>query len=302
MAQWMGQFSGRTHESRVKDAEVNLRRGIDSGHEPKNVSSLAEKLLAARVRQRKARLSRMRELTTGDSPEEKAQAIVSIEQNLREIEAGGVAAILREFGIADKSMPSSPQSVIETLPVSEGHFLLESGLHAEAWIDLDTLFLDPQSLALQVSALAVLVAEHRISAVCGPLIGGAFVAQAVALQLGIRFYFAERAPANPGDKLFSAIYRLPKSQRARAAGERFAILDDVIGAGSAVRATVNELSSLGAEVAVVGAFLKLGNRAENHLAQSGIPVVALSSREIAIWEPEHCPRCQAGVPLLSVSN
>jgi hypothetical protein len=55
----------------------------------------------------------MRELTTGDSPEEKARAIVSMEQTLREIEAGGVAAILQEFGVAGKSMPGSPQSLIE---------------------------------------------------------------------------------------------------------------------------------------------------------------------------------------------
>jgi hypothetical protein len=33
-------------------------------------------------------------------------------------------------------MPSSSKSFIETLPIREGHFLLESGLHAEAWIDL----------------------------------------------------------------------------------------------------------------------------------------------------------------------
>jgi orotate phosphoribosyltransferase len=197
-------------------------------------------------------------------------------------------------------MPSS--SLMETLPVSDGHFLLESGLHAEAWIDLDTLFLDPKLLAPQISALAALVAEHRISAVCGPLIGGAFVAQAVALHLGVKFYYAERSQTNSRDELFTAIYRLPESQRARAAGERFAILDDVIGAGSAVRATVNELSGLGAEVAVVGALLTLGNGAEKYLAQTGIPVVSLSSKEIAIWEPRHCPKCQAGVSLQSVAG
>jgi hypothetical protein len=97
VAQWKGQFSGRTHESRVKDAEVTLRRAIDSDHEPKNVLSLAENLLAVRIRQRKACISRMRESTTADSPAENAQAIVSMERALREIEGGGVAAILREF-------------------------------------------------------------------------------------------------------------------------------------------------------------------------------------------------------------
>jgi orotate phosphoribosyltransferase len=201
--------------------------------------------------------------------------------------------------LADPHYNSS--TPFEGLAVREGHFLLESGLHAEAWIDLDTLFLDPQALAPQIAALAALVSQHKISAVCGPLLGGAFVAQAIALQLGVRFYFAERVRSNTHDGLFQAEYRLPNSQRTRAAPERFAVVDDVIGAGSAVRATVSELASLGATTAVVGALLTLGSRAGSHLAQLGIPVVALGSREIAMWEPKLCPRCQAGIPLHSVS-
>ena len=189
---------------------------------------------------------------------------------------------------------------VEGLTVREGHFLLESGLHAAGWLDLDTLFLDPKTLAPQIAALAALISRHQITAVCGPLVGGAFVAQALALQLGVRFYFAERVPSNPEEELFQAQYRLPHSQRSRAATERFAVVDDVIGAGSAVRATVSELASLGATTAVVAALLTLGNKAESHLTQRGIPLVALSPKEIAMWEPAICPHCQAGIPLQSV--
>jgi len=191
---------------------------------------------------------------------------------------------------------------IDGLPIREGHFLLESGLHAEAWIDLDNLFLDPKALAPHVAALAGFISRHEISAVCGPLLGGAFVAQAIALQLGIRFYFTERVGSSPHGGLFQAAYRLPISQRERAAKERFAVVDDVIGAGSAVRATVDELAGIGAPTVVVGAFLTLGSMAGSHLTQLGIPVVALGTKEIAMWKPERCPRCQAGMPLHSVST
>jgi len=194
----------------------------------------------------------------------------------------------------------NPSTSIEGLAGRQGHFLLESGLHTATWLDLDSLFLDPQSLAPHIAALAALVSKHQISAVCGPLLGGALVAQAIALQLGARFYFAERVRSNPEDGLFNAEYRLPKSQRERAATERFAVVDDVIGAGSAVRATVSELSSVGASTLVVGALLTLGSRAGSHLAQLGIPIVALGSKEIAMWEPELCPHCQAAIPLQSV--
>ncbi len=188
----------------------------------------------------------------------------------------------------------------EGLGARNGHFLLESGLHTATWLDLDTLFVDPGILAPQIAALAALVSRHQISAVCGPLLGGAFVAQAVALQLRVRFYFAERVQSNPAEGLFKAAYRLPNSQRERAAAERFAVVDDVIGAGSAVRATVSELSTLGAPTLVVGALLTLGRTAVSHLTQLGIPVVALGSKEVSMWEPERCPQCQAGIPLHSV--
>jgi orotate phosphoribosyltransferase len=190
---------------------------------------------------------------------------------------------------------------LDGLAIRDGHFLLESGLHAASWIDLDTLFLDSRALAPHIAALAALISRHQVSAVCGPLLGGAFVAQAIAIQLGVRFYFAERVSSAPNEGLFQAVYRLPNSQRVRAATERFAVVDDVIGAGSAVRATVGELASLGATTAVVGALLTLGSRAGSHLQQVGIPVVTLGSREIAMWEPQVCPRCQAGIPLQSPS-
>ena len=202
-------------------------------------------------------------------------------------------------GYADTETMSAT-TPIDGFAVREGHFLLESGHHAESWIDLDSLFVDPKALAPHVAALAALVSEHRITAVCGPLTGGAFVAQAVAMHLGVRFYHAERAESKATEGLFQAIYRVPASLRVRAATERFAVIDDVIRAGSSVRATVSELASLGATTAVVGALMTLGRSAAGYFAQQGISFVALGSREIALWEPAQCPRCQAGIPLHSV--
>lgn len=186
---------------------------------------------------------------------------------------------------------------VEGLPIREGHFLLESGMHASTWLDLDTLFLDPKALAPQIEALAARLAEHRVTAVCGPLLGGGFVAQAVAMHLGTRFYFSQPVPSETPEGFFQAVYRLPESQRARAGTERFAVVDDVIRAGSSVRATVNELKDLGATVAVVGAFLTLARAVESFLIPMGIPLVSLTSREIAMWKPGECPQCRAGVPI-----
>src|SRR5262249_930671 len=52
--------------------------------------------------------------------------------------------------------------------------------------------------------LARRLSLHRVDAVVGPLVGGAFAAQAVAAELGVDFAFAERLPQGGG-----AGYRIP---------------------------------------------------------------------------------------------
>ncbi len=187
--------------------------------------------------------------------------------------------------------------VLDALPARRGHFLLESGYHTDLWLTLDGMFVDTPTLAPLVSTLADRLRPHAPTAVCGPLLGGAFVAQAVATALGAAFYFTEpvAAPADPG--LFRARYRLPPALHDRAAGERMAVVDDVISAGSSVRATAEALVAAGASVVGVGALLVLGDAAEAHFAAQGIPVEAVGRAGFSLWAPDECPLCQAGTPL-----
>ncbi len=186
---------------------------------------------------------------------------------------------------------------IERLPIRHGHFLLESGLHSDVWIDLDAWFVDLQKIEPDIAALAELIQQHDVTAICGPLLGGAFVAQALASRLGLHFYCTESFRPSDGNGLYQAVYRLPKGQRKQAAGERVAVVDDVISAGSSVRATVAELEEAGASVQVVGALLLLGNKATEHFSKHRIPVVAPAMRAFEMWEPNSCPLCKAGKPL-----
>lgn len=124
-----------------------------------------------------------------------------------------------------------PPWLASAVPARQGHFLLESGYHSDLWLTLDALFADPATVAPLVNALADRLRPHAITAVCGPLVGGAFLAQALAPTLGVGFYYAEPQPATDGDGLFTAQYRLPPELRRRVRGERMAVVDDVISAG-----------------------------------------------------------------------
>jgi orotate phosphoribosyltransferase len=136
-----------------------------------------------------------------------------------------------------------------------------------------------------------------VSGVCGPLLGGAFLAQLLAQRLGVEFYFAERELPPNRDGLYRAKYRVPASLAARVEGKRLAIVDDVMSAGSALRSTYLDLQSRGATCVVAGALLVLGSTGAGFFLDQGIPVEAMDRRDFELWEPARCPLCAAGVPI-----
>jgi orotate phosphoribosyltransferase len=187
--------------------------------------------------------------------------------------------------------------VLKTLPAKRGHFLLESGYHADLWLTLDALFVTPHELAPRVAALAELLRPYSISAICGPLLGGAFLAHALAAHMNLRFYFTQQVSVKTDAGLFAAQYRLPPELRRRVCDERIAIVDDCISAGSSVRATAAALTEAGAQTIVVGTILLLGDEAVEHFSARGVSLVALAHQKFNLWASTECPLCRAGTPL-----
>ena len=174
---------------------------------------------------------------------------------------------------------------------------MESGLHGDLWLDLDGLFADPTGLAPSVAALADRLKGHDVTAVCGPLVGGAFLAQRLAESLRVVFAYTERAAATSDGALYGARYRLPEGLVERLRGRRVALVDDVMSAGSSLRATHDALTALGIEPVVVAALAVFGSRGSDFFASIGLPVETLSRRPYDAWAPADCPQCRAGVAL-----
>jgi orotate phosphoribosyltransferase len=180
------------------------------------------------------------------------------------------------------------RDLLDLLVARRGHFRLESGDHGDLWLDLDALLERPGRLVPQIEALGDRLSAHRIDAVCGPLTGGAFLAFAIAARLDLPF-----APAERSTEHGAARYRIPAALRSRLAGRSFAVVDDVINAGSAVAATCAELRACGAEVRVLGALAVLGTRAQ----RLGLPIEATAEIPNALWSAAECPQCASGVAL-----
>jgi orotate phosphoribosyltransferase len=188
------------------------------------------------------------------------------------------------------------QAVLDLMSARTGHFRLESGHHGPLWLELDTVFWSPAVLAGPMAELAARLRPPRAEVVCGPLVGGALLAQLVAQELGAALCFTERTSAGDGG-LYSAEYRLPAALAARVAGARVAVVDDVVNAGSAVKATLAALDAAGARPVALGALLTLGSTPAAVAAEAGLPLETLTSRPNELWEPSTCPRCAACEPL-----
>jgi orotate phosphoribosyltransferase len=176
---------------------------------------------------------------------------------------------------------------------TRGHFRYESGHHGDLWLDLDALLVDARAVHGWAAALAEQVAACRPEVVCGPLTGGAFVAQALAAATGAAFVFAERKLVER-----NVDYRIPDGLRTRLAGRRVVLADDAVNAGSALLATLADARRCGAEPAGFASLITLGDAAASIAARHGMPFAYLIALERSLWPAQECPLCAAGVPFL----
>jgi orotate phosphoribosyltransferase len=193
------------------------------------------------------------------------------------------------------------EELLKLLAARKGHFKLESGHHGNLWLDLELLFLRPSRIQPFASELAKRLARYNVAAVCGPLVGGALIAQTIAAELEVEFYYTERFVLPQPDALYPVAYRLPNTLRQLVQGKNVAIVDDALNAGSAVRATLAELNSYGARPVAIGALLVLGSSAPNFFTGQNIPLESIASRPSDLWTPAECPLCASQIPLEDIA-
>jgi orotate phosphoribosyltransferase len=201
---------------------------------------------------------------------------------------------MNDMETIDPQYAEIEQAVLGAVAASRGHFLYESGHHGDLWLDLEALFVDARRARGWASALAERVVACRPNFVCGPLTGGAFVAQSLAAEIGVGFIFAERSVSAMG----SVRYRIPESLRGALYGRRVLLVDDAVNAGSALLATLTDLLDCGSVLAGFASLLTLGEAASHIAQQHGAPFFTLASLERGMWLPEECPLCQLGAPLI----
>ena len=179
-----------------------------------------------------------------------------------------------------------------------GHFRFESGHHGDRWLEPDLLLQRPAALRTFAIALAQrLQRRRRFEVVCGPLTGGAFLAQMVAEQSDVAFAFAERFASPPSDALYQVRYRIPDALRDGLRGATVAIVNDVTNAGSAVGGTYGDLVACGAQPVAFGTLIALGTWSSSFANEHDLALEAIEWLGNNLWTPDACPLCAAAEPL-----
>ena len=166
----------------------------------------------------------------------------------------------------------------------EGHFRLTSGLHSPGYLQCALVLQYPREAQACGAAIAELVGALDVQVVLSPALGGIVIGHEVARALGVRALFAERQDG--ALTLRRGFSLLP--------GERVLVVEDVVTTGGSTRETIQVARASGGEVIGAAAIIdRSGGR--NDL---DVPFHALATMALPTYDPDACPLCAAGIPVV----
>ncbi len=168
----------------------------------------------------------------------------------------------------------------------EGHFVLTSGNHSNAYLQCARIFMDPGRAERLCAALASTIRQHGladgIDVVVSPAMGGIIAGYELGRQLGVRAIFVERV---------NGAFTLRRGFGI-ASGERCLIMEDVVTTGLSTRECMSVVQATGGQVVAVAALV---DRSGGN-ATFGAPFIPLIKLDIPHFPPDHVPDWLAAIP------
>ena len=166
----------------------------------------------------------------------------------------------------------------------DGHFRLSSGLHSPGYLQCALVLQHPRHAEALGAALANLVRPLGAVTVLSPALGGIVIGQEVARALNVRAIFAERQ-----DGALSL-----RRGFALEPGEKVLVVEDVVTTGGSTRETMDVARAAGA--VVVGACAVVDRSGGKQ--GMDVPFHALLPMDVKTYQPDSCPLCSQGVPVV----
>jgi orotate phosphoribosyltransferase len=166
----------------------------------------------------------------------------------------------------------------------EGHFRLTSGLHSPGYMQCALVLAHPREAEALGAELADRVRGLAANVVLSPALGGIVIGQEVGRALGVRALFAER---QDGVLMLRRGFTLGPA-------DRVLVVEDVVTTGKSTRETIDVARAAGAHVVGAAAIIDRSG-GEQRL---DVPFQALATVSLPTYQPESCPLCAAGQPVV----
>lgn len=169
-----------------------------------------------------------------------------------------------------------------------GHFRLTSGLHSAEYLQSALVLQHPQHAETLGRALAGKLrdlAGGPVDLVISPALGGLIIGHEVARALGVPFLFTER----DADRKMSLRRGFTLNP-----GQRAVVVEDVITTGGSTLEVIEIVRTAGATPAAAGSIIDRSGGS----ADLGVPRAALATLKVEAFQPELCPMCKAGEPVV----
>jgi orotate phosphoribosyltransferase len=166
----------------------------------------------------------------------------------------------------------------------EGHFRLTSGLHSSGYLQCALVLQHPPHAEALGRALADRARDLRPTIVLSPALGGVVIGHEVGRALGVRAIFCER---QDGALTLRRGFVIAES-------DRVLVVEDVLTTGGSTRETMQVATAAGGHV--VGAASIVDR--SNGTAAFEVPFTSLLSIDLPTYEPDKCPLCAQGLPVV----
>ena len=166
----------------------------------------------------------------------------------------------------------------------EGHFRLTSGLHSPGYLQCALVLQHPQAADRLGTEIATRAREWRPTVVLSPALGGIVIGQEVGRALGVRAIFAER---QDGELTLRRGFMIAET-------DRVLVVEDVLTTGGSTRETMQVATAAGGRVVGAASIVDRSNGA----ATFDAPYVGLLQMDLPTYEPEKCPLCAQGMPVV----
>jgi orotate phosphoribosyltransferase len=168
----------------------------------------------------------------------------------------------------------------------KGHFLLTSGLHSPVYWEKALVIQYPAYTEKLCRMIADRFRKSGAQVVAGPTTTGIIIAYEVAKQLKIRSIFAERDESGSG-RVFRRGFKIDP-------GEKVLVVDDILTTGGSINDVITTVKKLGGDIVGVGVFVLRSAQEPDF----GVPFYACHRTEVVTYQPDKCPLCAQGIPLV----